>query len=250
MQFDYSWLLTEKQLKEMLETIDKAKDEYLIGWLQAIKRQIEKMNDLLNKAEGIKKEELEEWKNTWNKKIERHKEVDKQIRDALRQRGLTDEKINKDVMLVEIALEKMKEDYKKDKKEGLSDQDAKLNAEGTYSAMKTMMDEDKDENKKTARRGSMKPWETIKEGELTIQGKMRADLDPNGDVLYEFDVWRDKEKLTTLRLDFHADIDKGTFFLEEDNGDKHVTIDQFKEDLGYDKIKERALNYVRNHYRQ
>jgi len=142
MQFEYTWLLNEKQLEEMVETISKAKDEYLIGWLQAVKHQIEKMNDLSAKSEGIKMEELEEWRNTWNRKIKRHKEVDNQIRDALKQRGLTDEKINRDILLVEIAMEKMREDYEKDRKNGFTDEEARLNAENTFVAMRKMQDEE------------------------------------------------------------------------------------------------------------
>jgi len=106
------------------------------------------------------------------------------------------------------------------------------------------------------KRGRMKPWNNFRHGNLFIATIRQADSDPTGELIYEFKVYDGYNEsemkagplLTTLSLDYHSDIDNGTFFLQEDAGDKHVTIDQFKEDPGYDKIEERVLEYIDNHY--
>ena len=73
--------------------------------------------------------------------MDAHNNVDNQIRAELKKRGLTDEEIRKDIMTVEVVMEKMKDDYEKAIKEGLSDEEAKLMAERAFQAMRKMMGE-------------------------------------------------------------------------------------------------------------
>jgi len=105
-------------------------------------------------------------------------------------------------------------------------------------------------------RGRMKPWNSFLKGKFFIASLKRADDDIRGEIIYEFKIFNGYDEknfkagplITTLSVDYHSDIDGGTFFFEEDNGEKHVTIDQFKSQPEYDEIESRVIEYINKVY--
>jgi len=99
-----------------------------------------------------------------------------------------------------------------------------------------------------SRRAGLRTYDVFDEGPWRIVTAVRdARSQAAGEIRYEFRVYRGDELRSRVILDFHPDIGpRGSYFLEEIQGDSHRTLERFDRDPGYPATKARVLLWLRH----